>query len=153
MKRIKDIDLVKWLKFIFLGGFLIVILYFLYSVIVYKPSTGGGGAMDEGFKTVPVLSVTYYDTNKHISLSKELFNRMVGWGSDNQDILDVIADIPHTDFVSVYNAFGSPVYDGLGGQTTDYFGGPLDLVGWLRSELSDVEFHALSIYYEDSNLF
>jgi len=153
MKRIKDIDLVKWLKFIFLGGFLIVILYFLYSVYNYnKNSSGGGGTMDNVFEIVPVVGVSLLSDNAINDKARQLFADMADYGTLNSTVLSHFDGVYDTDFIRLYNAFGSPPYDNIGGAMLG-FGMPTTLTGWLKEELSDSQYLELKEFYLGTSLF
>lgn len=98
----------------------------------------------------PLMPVKYPEKTKPFTaqqakrIANELFYAMDRLGTDSVLLSSLYEEIRGVKgaFIQVYNAFGSPAYVGTG--YIFGLGKPLDLIGWLREELSNEEFEKWS---------
>lgn len=77
--------------------------------------------------------------DKAKSIAEALFNAMDGMGTDETEIYNILVvnnKLSSLDLVAVYNAFGTHEYGTFG---TPWWGSgkPLDLIGWIKEEMSN----------------
>lgn len=73
------------------------------------------------------------------SIAEALFDAMDGIGTDETEIYNILVvnnKLSSLDIVAIYNAFGVKEYGTFG---TPWFGNgdPLDLIGWIKKEMSN----------------
>jgi len=88
----------------------------------------------------------------HKRIAKDLLSVMGDWGTLNSDVDGLLYDLYDSDFIAVYNYFGSPSYDGIGG-SLPFVGVPMDLTGWMKKELEPERWYYYKDFFSGTNLF
>lgn len=69
--------------------------------------------------------------------AKQLFDEMRDWETSHEPVMNILRQMNGSELIATYNAFGKPKY--FMGQEAAFFGNDLDLIGWLKAELSPAD--------------
>ena len=96
------------------------------------------------------------NANDAILISQQLYMAMDQWGTDEETILNLLADLNRDDLLLVIQTFGLKEYDGQQGVhdlATSYLTGKnLNLQGWLKAELGGKDLDQVKAFFEKNNI-